>query len=169
MEGRPHALAIQDPMFLNLRVDRVSTHVTHQGATMWRRGRTGGWRLSVTLPRRRVHSPLVSKKEEVSDGDHDCLEQDQPAHKPPFGLGLGVLHSPKQRRLRQQKARDQFPRILPAKVFLKHDLFDRVFSIALGERFQCFLGKSVLKSFFAHSEGSVPETTGVRLPDFDGA
>ena len=134
-----------------------------------RRVRTASGRLSVTLPRKRVHSPLVSKKKEVPDGDYDCLEQDQPAHEPPLGLGLGILHSPKQRRLRQQKARDQFSRIFPTKASLKHDLFDRFFPVALRERFQCLLGKRVLKSFFAHSERSVPETTGSRLPDFDDA
>lgn len=37
MERRPHALVIQDSMFLNLRVDRVGAHVTHQGAAMWRK------------------------------------------------------------------------------------------------------------------------------------
>jgi hypothetical protein len=46
-------------------------------------------------------------------------------------------------------------------------MFDRFLSVALRERFQCLLGKRVLKSFFAHSEGSVPETTSSRLPDFD--
>lgn len=115
------------------------------------------------------HSPLISKKEEVPNSDHDGLEQDQPTHEPPFGLGLGVLHSPKQRRLRQQKTCDHLPRILPTEVSFKHDLLDRVLPIALRQRFQCLLGKSLLKSFFAHNEGSLSETHGSRLPDFDGA
>lgn len=99
---------------MNLLADRAGAHVVHGDSAMRKKSAKADAGLSVTLPWKRVHSPLVSKKEEVSDSDHDCLQQDQPAHEPPFGLGLGVLHSPKQRRLRQQKARDQLSRILPA-------------------------------------------------------
>ena len=36
-------------------------------------------------------SPLISKKEEVADGDCDRLKQDQPAQEAPFGLRSGFL------------------------------------------------------------------------------
>lgn len=123
----------------------------------------------MTLSRRLVKLPLVMKKEEISDRDDDGLEQDQPPHETPLGLGCRILHSPKQGRLRQQKARDHLPRILSTKLFLKHDLLDRVFSFALRQRFQCLPGKSALKSFLSHSVGSLSETTCSRLPHFDGA
>lgn len=168
MKGIPQAVAIQAHAHQKAcRLARRTTNPSeHYDVTGECRRRV--WGLSAPLLRRRVHSPLISKKEEVPNSDYDGLEQDQPTHEPPFGLGLGVLHSPKQRRLRQQKARNQLSRILPAKVSLMHDLLDRFFSIALRERFQCLLGKGVLKNFFAHSEGSVPETNCSRLPDFDG-
>jgi hypothetical protein len=45
------------------------------------------------MPRRHGTSPFIMEKHEVSDRDHDRLEQDQPTHEPPFRLRLDILHA----------------------------------------------------------------------------
>lgn len=117
----------------------------------WRKRQKTESETTVRLLQRQVCSPLVSKKKEIPNGDRNRLEQDQPTHVTPFGLGLGILHSPKQRRLRQKKACDHVPRLFPAMVALKHNLLDRFISISLHQRFYCLLRKTVLKGFFGHN------------------
>ena len=45
------------------------------------------------VPCRHGTSPFIMEKHEVSDRNHDRLEQDQPTHEPPFRLRQGILHA----------------------------------------------------------------------------
>lgn len=106
------------------------------------------------LPRQGC-SPLIPEKKKIPNGNCNRLEQEQPTHATPFGLRLGILHSPKQRRLRQEKACDDVPRFFSAMVALKHHQLDRFVSIALRQRFYCLWGETVLKRFFGHHKKGV--------------
>lgn len=47
----------------------------------------------ITMRRAAEGLPLISKKEEVSDRDRNCLEQDKPAQESPMGTCTALHHS----------------------------------------------------------------------------
>ena len=115
-------------------------------------------------------SPLIAEKEEVSNCDDNRLEQEQPAQKTPRRLGLALCqsHFRLQRRLRENKRRHHFSRILPGHVPLVLNQVDRFLAVAFGQRLYCLSRKIVFHSWFLRQSDrrSLPEKNAVRLPDF---
>ena len=67
---------------------RVERHTSQSG--MFYPARHEG---PITRRRAAEGLPLISKKEEVSDRDRNCLEQDKPAQESPMGACTALHHS----------------------------------------------------------------------------